>query len=68
MVRCHATVGDVDPFTAPEAVFGTGFDPFPVDIWAYGCCVYYMLVARPPFERILDRNAIKEQLDTRVSS
>ncbi|KAI1289233.1 Testis-specific serine/threonine-protein kinase 1 [Halotydeus destructor] len=62
--KCR-TVGVPDAFSAPECVFGTSFDPFPVDIWAFGCTVFYMLNARAPFDNWNEKKAMKEQLDSK---
>ena len=64
IVRCRSA-GRKEVYRAPEANFGSSFDPFPVDIWGYGCTVYYMLITRAPFEKWNNRDLMKEQLDSK---
>lgn len=64
ILRCRSA-GRKDVYRAPEANFGTSFDPFPVDIWGFGCTVYYMLITRAPFDNWNNRDSMKEQLDSK---
>ena len=58
-------IGFVDEFVAPEAVFGSLFDVFALDIWGLGCTTFFMLTTRPPFSDVQNRVSMKQQLDKR---
>lgn len=43
-------VGTPD-YVAPEVMQGAIVDTFKLDMWSFGCLVYFMLLGRSPFEQ-----------------
>jgi len=49
-------------YRAPEILHRGQMYSESIDLWAAGCCIYYMLVGQTPFVEAADMNVINEQI------
>lgn len=62
--RCVG-IRNPDSYHPPEAIFGPSFDPFPADVWAFGCTTYFALTGRQAFTRVTDKELMRTQLNNK---